>query len=307
MTPRSSWMLQLTAVALLIPCTLWAADLSPEVEDALGRAGTNRAQLETALEKVPAGRREGMEFLIANMPARDLITLNADFLLENVKYAYEAMEKAPWGRQVPKDIFLNDVLPYASVNERRDQWRRDFYARFLPMVEGCTNASLAAARLNQKVFPAIKVHYSTRRPKADQSPYESIEAGMASCTGLSILLIDACRAVGIPARFAGTPLWTNKSGNHSWVEIWDNGWHFTGAAEPSGDLLDRAWFVGRARTAQRDNPIHAIYAASFKKTPLLFPLVWDQHVDYVHAVNVTDRYAPPPEPDAEEDVATDKP
>lgn len=105
-----------------------------------------------------------------------------------------------------------------------------------------------------------------------------------------MLLIDACRAVGVPARFAGTPLWTNKSGNHSWVEVWDQGWHFTGAAEPAGDQLDQAWFVDRASNAQADQPLHAIYAASFRRTPLRFPLVWDPDIDYVYAVNVTDRY-----------------
>jgi transglutaminase-like putative cysteine protease len=74
--------------------------------------------------------------------------------------------------------------------------------------------SAAAALLNQRIFPLLKIKYSTQRPKADQSPHESIRAGLASCTGLSVLLIDACRSVGVPARFAGTPLWTNKSGNH---------------------------------------------------------------------------------------------
>ena len=44
----------------------------------------------------------------------------------------------------------------------------------------------------------INVRYHARkRPKPDQSPYESIDAGFASCTGLSVLLIDACRSVGV--------------------------------------------------------------------------------------------------------------
>lgn len=89
---------------------------------------------------------------------------------------------------------------------------------------------------------------------------------MASCTGLSVLLVDACRAVGVPARLAGTPLWTNRSGNHSWVEIWDGKWHYTGAAEPVGGKLDQAWFTARAATARRDHRLHAIHATSFKRT-----------------------------------------
>ncbi|MCD6394580.1 MAG: polyhydroxyalkanoate depolymerase, partial [Planctomycetes bacterium] len=91
----------------------------------------------------------------------------------------------------------------------------------------------------------------------------------------------------------GTPRWADKGGNHSWVEIWDGDWHYTGAAEDAGGKLDRAWFTGRAATARRDHRTHAIYATSFKRTEETFPLVWDRKVNYVYAVNVTDRYAKP--------------
>jgi hypothetical protein len=145
--------------------------------------------------------------------------------------------------------------------------------------------------LNQKIFPLLKVRFSADRPKANQSPYETIEANRASCTGLSVLLIDACRAVGVPARLVGTPLWTDNSGNHSWVEIWDAGdWHFTGAAEPSGDALDQGWFAGRATTALRDDIRHAIYAARYEKSPITFPSAWSRRQEPIYAVNVTDRY-----------------
>ncbi len=231
-----------------------------------------------------------MEFLVRFMPTDDLQTLSAEFLLENVAYAYLAWHEAPWHNQIPEEVFLNDILPYANINERRDRWRKDFYERFKAIVADVPSPGVAAARLNQKLFPLVNVKYSTRRPKADQSPYESIDAGLASCTGLSILLIDACRAVGVPAQFVGIPMWSDRSGNHSWVEVWDQGWHFTGAAEATGDQLDKAWFVDRAATAQRDVPRHAIYAVSFRPTPLRFPLIWDRSIDYVRAVNVTDRY-----------------
>ncbi len=197
---------------------------------------------------------------------------------------------SPWKDQISKEIYLNEILPYANINESRDDWRRDFRERFLPLIAEAKTISQAAAIINQKVFALVNVRYSTKRAKADQSPLESIRSGLASCTGLSILMIDACRACGIPARFVGIPLWPDKSGNHSWVEIWDNGWHFTGACEASGDDLNKAWFTDRAATAIRDNPVHSIYAVSFQRTPLAFPLVWNRSINYISAVNVTDRY-----------------
>lgn len=267
-----------------------------ELQTVLGRAGENKAQLLTALKRVAADQSEGMQFLIANMPQRDLETLSAEFLLENTGLAYRAMEGAPWADQIPKEIFLSDVLPYANVSERRDAWRKDFYERFSPSVKDCKTATQAAERLNRSIFKELKVKFSRRRAKADQSPHESMKTGLASCTGLSILLVDACRAVGVPARFVGTPLWADRSGNHSWVEIWDRGWHFTGAAEPSPKGLDHAWFVHRASQARHDPPRHAIYAVSYKITPLKFPMVWNRRADYVRAVDVTDRYTQQREP-----------
>jgi poly(3-hydroxybutyrate) depolymerase len=260
------------------------------VAEAIGRAGKNQPELEKAISAVQGEQREAMEFLIANMPDRDLTSLSSDFLVENVRLAFDARDTAPWKDSIPNDIFLNNVLPYANINEGRDPWRQEFKTRFMPLIAGAKTTSQAAAMLNQKLFPLVKVKYSTQRAKADQNPTESIKSGLASCTGLSILLIDACRAVGIPARFVGTPLWSDKSGNHSWVEVWDNGWHFTGAAEPNGDELDKAWFTDRASKADRDHELNAIYAVSFQRTPLRFPLVWDRSIDYIRAVNVTDRY-----------------
>jgi hypothetical protein len=134
------------------------------------------------------------------------------------------------------------------------------------------------------------VHYSTKRAKADQSSSETMKSGLASCTGLSILLVDACRSVGVPARIAGTPMWVNGRGNHTWVEIWDGGWHFLGAAEPDAAGLDHAWFVRDAAQAQKGQPEHAIYASSFRRTKLPFPLDWAPDIHWVNAVNVTGRY-----------------
>ncbi len=262
-----------------------------QITSALKRAGSNRGQIQAALDQAPAAQKAGMEFLVVHMPEKDLQSLSAKYLLTNLTLAYKAWDESPWKTEVPEALFFNNVLPYANINEQRDTWRTDFYEKCKPLIDGAKTPSEAAVLLNQKLFKQLNVKYSTKRNRADQGPAESIRTGLASCTGLSILLIDACRAVGIPARFVGTPLWTNKSGNHSWVEIWDHGWHFTGACEPTGNELDNGWLKGRAATAPTDHPVHAIYAVSYKKTPAAFPMVWAPANKTVSAVNVTDRYA----------------
>ena len=205
--------------SLLFYWPLFAADEPIDSARILIKAGDNVAQIRSAIEKVPSEYREGLNFLLNYMPERDLQQLSSDYLLENVQYAYKAWDESPWKDQISKDLFFNHILPYVSINERRDNWRQSFYEKFKPLIEGIDSPGLAAATLNQKIFPLLKIKYSTKRKKADQSPFESMESGLASCTGLSIMLIDACRAVGIPSRFVGTPLWFDGSGNHSWVEV----------------------------------------------------------------------------------------
>ena len=261
------------------------------VEIALAQAATNRPALVTALDKTPASQREGIQFLIANMPERDLKSLSAEYLLENLSLAYAAMAAAAWAKSISSELFLNDVLPYASVTEQRDNWRRRLRELCLPLVKDCKTPGAAAQAINQKLFSQLNVHYSTKRRAPDQGPLETMKTNVATCTGLSILLVDACRSVGVPARVVGTPLWANNSGNHTWVEVWDGDWHFAGAAEADPNGLDRGWFVGNASQALKNDPQHAIYATSFQKTGLSFPCTWARRADYVPAVNVTERYA----------------
>ena len=281
----------LAALIFALSVTLGA---DTALDASLARAGENRAQLERALRDVPADQRAGMEWLVRHMPDSDARTATADFLLEHCADAYLAWRTAPWHAQVSEELFLESILPFANVSERREAWMKPLRAMCLPLIEGAGDPGAAAVRINQRLFPLAKVVYSTKRKRADQSPSESIESGLASCTGLSILLIDACRSVGVPARFVGIPLWPDRSGNHSWVEVWDGSqWRYTGAAEPTGDDLDKGWFTERAATASRDNPLNAIYAVTWKQTPLKFPMEWSGYSDSVRAIDVTDRYTKP--------------
>ncbi len=258
-------------------------------------AGTNQMELAKALARVPDSERDAIIFLIENMPDMDARTLTADYLVENVRLAAAAMAVAPWKDSVPRNIFLNDVLPYACLNEERDDWRAKLREISLPLIAGCKTPGEAAHRLNQKLFPLLKVKYSTGRRRPDQNPTETMASGVATCTGLSILLVDACRSVGIPARVVGTPMWSNMRGNHTWVEVWDEAWHFAGAAEPDGKGLDHGWFVHDASEARADVPQHAIYASSFRRTGTAFPLVWAPETQSVPAVNVTEHYLAKPQ------------
>ena len=291
--PSLGMLLIWVVVTLLATPATAATNPDPGIESALSRAGANRQEIERALRDAPRSQREGIEVLVRNMPDHDLRSLSAAYLLEETDLAYRAWNESPWRDQVPSELFLNDVLPYAVVSEVRTPWRGFVRAHAAPLVADARTPGEAAVRLNQEIFERFGVHYSPERSRTDQNAMQVIDEQKATCTGLSVLLVSACRSVGVPARLVGIPLWADSSGNHSWVEVWDHGWHFTGAAEPTGDHLDDGWFVGAASQARPGVSVHSIYATSWGKTGTTFPLAWDEdgRLDYVQAVDVTERYA----------------
>lgn len=256
--------------------------------NALNKAGANKAELIKAVKNAPGGQKKAVEFLISFMPERDLRDLSAKYILENTALAFKAREKFAWAQKVPEAVFLNDVLPHATLNERRDEWRQDFFDRFSQLVANSKNIEEATVAINKNIKENLGVIYSTKRPKADQSPYESMECKMASCTGLSILLTNALRSVGIPSRIAGVPQWTNKNGNHNWNEVWIDGkWVFT---EYYFAGLNKGWFLKDAAAADDKNWQKKIYATSFSPQQYWFPCVWDFNIRFVHAVDVSLKY-----------------
>jgi hypothetical protein len=234
-----------------------------------------------------------LDFIDRNLPAEDRTNnaVTSDLVRDNIDFALRARAEFSWCRQLPKSIFLNDVLPYAVADEARDPWRREFFEKFSPVVKNCNDAADAVRAIQQHIVAITGVNYNTRRRAPNQSPRESMASGMASCSGLSILMIDVCRAVGIPARLAGVRTWTDGSGNHNWVEVWvDGAWHFT-EYYPDKNGFDHGWLLGRLAGVTGSDPATAVWASSWEKTGDWFPLVWRDPADkFLPGVNVTARY-----------------
>ncbi|HEX5051407.1 MAG TPA: transglutaminase domain-containing protein [Planctomycetota bacterium] len=280
--------------SLVLSCCLLAPLAAQDVataDAAFARAGGNRAELERAWREVPDAQRTSLAFLLEHMPDADAKALDAAFLLREVAQAHAARAAVPWGAELSTDLFSNYVLPYAQANEAREDWRTDFAARFLPAVRECRTPGEAGRKLNETIFAALDVHYSTGRARADQAPSSSIAQHKASCTGLSILLADACRACCVPARLVSVR-WPHKAGNHTWVEVWDGAaWRFVGADEPDPQGLDRAWFCGDAAKCVEADREHRLWAVSFAATGERFAAGWGRGIE-LWGTDVSARYAP---------------
>ena len=171
------------------------------------------------------------------------------------------------------------------MNERRDNWREDFYNRFIETARKNTSVEETAVDLNAKIYQEFTLEFTvTDFRKVIYSPYESIERGYVSCAESALMLVNACRSVGIPARLIFIPYWVQFAGGHVWLEVYDKGqWHYMSSFDPS--RFDDTWFAGYASETDTSKPEHRLYAPSFKKT--------DVHILYgpdVSFTDVTDRY-----------------
>lgn len=275
------------AVVLSVPPQgdWWGRDVSLS----LARAPAAREAWQRAIRNVSGNERASVQYLLSELPLSDLTLVAPEELLKNVCLAISARNATDWSQAIPRDVYLDSVLPHNVITEPRDFMREEFMRRYLPLAKASKSAGEAALKLNKQLFTDYKVVYNTLRLRTDQSSRETIAQGMATCTGLSIMLVEACRSTGIPARIAGIHTWPGKTGNHTWVEIWDGEWHFIGAAEPDPNGLNHAWFVDQAKTANEDKPENAIFAVSYRKTGTYFPLAWNPEAR-INAVNVTKRY-----------------
>jgi len=145
----------------------------------------------------------------------------------------EMKKKYSWAADVPKDIFRENVLPFASVNEARNNWRPLLMEAAQSVLASVDESELDTLSIedvvmlinnklwNTGLFPNDIVFKSEQTPLI-YDPMSIIAFGYASCTGVSIFLLDALRSVGVPARLAGTPAWNNvpQNGNHNWIEVW---------------------------------------------------------------------------------------
>jgi sugar/nucleoside kinase (ribokinase family) len=109
------------------------------------------------------------------------------------------------------------------------------------------------------------------------------------------------------AQFVKMATWVTVNGNHNWVEVWlgvdgapkhdsevtpmlslqwQAGWRVT-EYNPDAKGWDHAWFMERAAAADPAKQETWIYASSWTRTGLTFPMVWNLRSTQVHGIDRT--------------------
>lgn len=72
----------------------------------------------------------------------DLVHIKADFLIENIDYAFKVWE-LPWCRHLDLKEFCEYILPYRLGNEVLESWRKDIFERHRQLLDSLVGTGLS--------------------------------------------------------------------------------------------------------------------------------------------------------------------
>lgn len=151
---------------------------------------------------------------------KDLETLSATYLIDNIDKSYKAWKEAPWNKQISFDIYCKYILPYRIHNEKLSKigWRDTLSSRYKTLIEDETDIKKAFATINQQITHYFRNTQPNYPRQMDALSLDKIRPG--NCSLRCNLTIYVLRALGIPASYDFVPFWSNYSTvGHSWVAL----------------------------------------------------------------------------------------
>lgn len=187
-----------------------------------------------------------------------------DFIIEpgavNFPFHYDATEGT-------------DLMPYQMTvfpNDRK--LLRKWINQFWHLGQSQETYSLLD-NINRAISEQIE--YQVREEAGVQSPGETLNKGTGSCRDMATLFIEACRQIGLAARFvSGYQLApASKAGHgstHAWSEIYLPGAGWKGFDSTSGEVVGSQHIsVAVSRHPEAIPPIAGAFLGFFEKEPVM--------------------------------------
>ncbi|MFL5245366.1 MAG: hypothetical protein ACJ8FY_24995 [Gemmataceae bacterium] len=156
--------------------------------------------------------------------AKDLETVSADYLIENIDLAFKAWKTKPWAKGMTFDTFCEYILPYRANKEPVERWRAacEVDAKAIVAEMKDPRDPKEAAALVQKHskhhvgFSDLYYLHPT-----DQGFKELCRKPVGRCGDMSNMQVYVYRANCIAVAGDYTPFWANRDNNHGWEVVLD--------------------------------------------------------------------------------------
>lgn len=152
----------------------------------------------------------------------DLETITADFLINQIDYAFQAWREKPWAKNLSFNNFRDYVLPYRGSNEPLEPWRETFWEKYADVENSMTDPVdplEAAALINDEIISWFKFDPRFYYHPTDQGISEMFDNKMGRCEDMTNLTIYAMRANALAVTSDYTPHWADAGNNHAWNSI----------------------------------------------------------------------------------------
>lgn len=149
-------------------------------------------------------------------------TVTADFLIDQIDYAFRAWHERPWAKNLSFDNFCAYVLPYRGSNEPLEPWRQMFFDKYAHIADSMKDPSdpvEAAAVINEDIRTWFGFDPRYYYHPTDQGMEEMMQGGLGRCEDMTNVTIYAMRANGLAVTSDYTPYWANSGNNHAWNSI----------------------------------------------------------------------------------------
>lgn len=152
----------------------------------------------------------------------DIETITADFLIQQIDYAFRAWHEKPWAKDVSFEDFCEYILPYRGSNEPLESWREIFWDKYTGIDSSMSDPQSpteAAALINRDVMTWFGFDQRYYFHPTDQGATEMLASGLGRCEDMTNVTIYAMRANGLAVTSDYTPHWANTGNNHAWNSI----------------------------------------------------------------------------------------
>jgi len=184
----------------------------------------------------------------------DTEVIDADFLAENIEYAFRAWA-LPWARDVSFEDFCRYLLPYKVANEAPERWRVAVWEEYAPLLEeAVAEEGMTTSEICRRVIAEIQHWYVINLNfsyPVDAGFLKAKELREGTCKDASLMILYPVRALGVCASFDYVPQWGNRSDRHFWNAFYEDGVLVTFTGSESGPGMTKQEFNGIGMMARK--------------------------------------------------------
>lgn len=129
----------------------------------------------------------------------DAQTITAQYLINNIDFAFAVWQKQPWGKSISFDVFCQDILPYRIDDEPLEEWREEYYNYFQPILDSLMtdSSALSACQIIYDTIDKQKWYFIQELGTPHIGGKALLNYRYGSCREYSDIALYAMRALGI--------------------------------------------------------------------------------------------------------------